>query len=168
MWECIYVNLQTTDPDVQQFHANRPRKDCTKTTEKKIIDAVRADELFGMVECSLHAPCASAFERLFFWNVTHFLKCWYWSWRCFGCHERICIGTRFVEKSKTKLDWELSSENLLLASPLSQWYLEKGLVVTKVLQVIEYTPSRCFEHFSHEISDAWRCGDENPDKEPFG
>jgi len=66
MWECIYVNLQTTDPDVQQFHANRPRKDCTKTTEKKIIDAVRAGELFGMVECSLHAPCASAFERLFF------------------------------------------------------------------------------------------------------
>ena len=56
MWGCNWVNLQTTDLDVQQFYANRPRKNCTKMTENEIIDAVRAGEIFGMVECSLHVP----------------------------------------------------------------------------------------------------------------
>ena len=34
---------------------------------------------------------------------------------------------------------------ILLITPLLKWYLEHGLVVTKVYQVIQFKPIRCFK-----------------------
>ena len=35
-------------------------------------------------------------------------------------------------------------EKILLATPLLQWYLEYGLVVTKIYQVVQYWPEDSF------------------------
>jgi len=53
---------------------------------------------------------------------------------------------------------------ILLATPLLKWYLEHGLVVTKVYQVIEYTPEACFKPFGDAVSNARRAGDVDPSK----
>ncbi len=55
-------------------------------------------------------------------------------------------------------------EKILLATPLLKWYLEHGLEVTHIYQVIEYTPVPCFKPFGEAVSDARRDGDANPDK----
>ena len=55
-------------------------------------------------------------------------------------------------------------EKILLASPLIKWYLEHGLEVTHIYQVVEYTPVPCFQPFGEAVSDARRAGDVDPNK----
>ena len=62
------------------------------------------------------------------------------------------------------LNGSLKGEKILLATPLLKWYLEHGLKVTKVYQVIEFTPKPCFKQFGDAVSDARRAGDADPTK----
>ena len=55
-------------------------------------------------------------------------------------------------------------EKILLATPLLKWYLEHGLEVTHVYQVIEYTPKPCFKPFDDAVSNAHRAGDADHSK----
>jgi len=48
----------------------------------------------------------------------------------------------------------IKAEKVLLVTPLLKWYLEHGLVVMKVHQVIEFTPEPCFKPFGDAVSDA--------------
>ena len=64
---------------------------------------------------------------------------------------RSLVGSYFVEK-------------ILLVSPLIKWYLEHGLEVTHIHQVVEYTPVPCFQPFGEAVSDARRAGDVDPNK----
>ena len=66
-------------------------------------------------------------------------------------HRRSLIGSMFGEK-------------ILLATPLLKWYLEHSLEVTRVYQVLEYTPNPCFKPFGDAVSDARRAGDVDPSK----
>ena len=55
-------------------------------------------------------------------------------------------------------------DKILLATPLLRWYLEHGLEVTRVYQVVEYTPNPCFRRFGDAVSTARREGDVHPHK----
>ena len=55
-------------------------------------------------------------------------------------------------------------DKILLATPLLRWYLEHGLEVTRVYQVVEYTPIPCFRWFGDAVSTARREGDVHPHK----
>lgn len=57
----------------------------------------------------------------------------------------------------------LQGERLLLGTPLLQWYLAHGLVVTRVYQVIEFQPSNCFRSFIDDVTDTRRQADIDPD-----
>ena len=39
-------------------------------------------------------------------------------------------------------------KEICLATPLIQWYLNHGLVITKICKVVEYTPKAAFKDFS--------------------
>jgi hypothetical protein len=53
---------------------------------------------------------------------------------------------------------------MLIATPLLKWYLEHGMVVTKIYQVVEFTLHRCFQEFVKEVSNGRRLCDAHPDK----
>ena len=55
-------------------------------------------------------------------------------------------------------------EKILLASPLIKWYLEHGLEVTHIYQVVEYIHVPCFQPFGESVSDARQAGDVDPNK----
>ena len=55
-------------------------------------------------------------------------------------------------------------EKILLASPFIKWYLEHGLEVTHIYQVVEYTPVPCFQPFGEAVSDARRAGNVDSNK----
>ncbi|GFR98104.1 hypothetical protein ElyMa_002762000, partial [Elysia marginata] len=44
------------------------------------------------------------------------------------------------------------------------WYLEHGLVVDEIYEVVEYTPARCFQGFADTVSENRRQGDLDPTK----
>ena len=50
-------------------------------------------------------------------------------------------------------------DKILLATPLLRWYMDHGLEVTHVYQVIEYDPIPCFRRFGEAVSTARREGD---------
>ena len=50
-------------------------------------------------------------------------------------------------------------DKILLATPLLQFYLEQGFVVTKVYQAIEWIAKPCFAPFGEFVSNARRDGD---------
>jgi hypothetical protein len=53
-------------------------------------------------------------------------------------------------------------EKIMIITPLLKWYLLKGLVVTRIYQVVEYSPATCFQKFGEAVSDARRAGDADP------
>ena len=55
-------------------------------------------------------------------------------------------------------------KNILLITPLLQWYLSHGLRITKIHQVIEYESRRCFEGAGRRVAEARRAGDSDPSK----
>ena len=69
-----------------------------------------------------------------------------------------------MAQSHRSLIGSLKGQKILLATPLLKWYLEHGLEVTKVYQVIEFTPKPCFKPFGDAVSDARRAGDADPRK----
>jgi hypothetical protein len=52
----------------------------------------------------------------------------------------------------------------IFISPLLRWYVEHGLKVTQIHQVVEYTSAVCFQKFGDNISEARRAGDADPEK----
>ena len=50
-------------------------------------------------------------------------------------------------------------KKILLITPLLKWYLVHGLRVTKIYQIVKYTPKRCFESFGNAVSDTRRAGE---------
>ena len=57
----------------------------------------------------------------------------------------------------------MRAHKMCIATPLLKWYLQHGLVVSHIYQVIEYSPMACFRQFMDEVSDARRAGDADPD-----
>jgi hypothetical protein len=51
-------------------------------------------------------------------------------------------------------------EKIMVISPLLKWYVEHGLKVTQIHQVVEYTPATCFQKFGEQVSEARRAGDD--------
>ena len=60
------------------------------------------------------------------------------------------------------------AKKILLASPLLQWLLQKGLRVTKVYTVVQYKSSQCFRQFGEEVMNARRAGDTDSTKKIIG
>ena len=50
---------------------------------------------------------------------------------------------------------------ILLTTPLLKWYLRKGLTITHIYTVIQYSKDNCFKEFGAQVADARREGDDN-------
>ena len=53
-------------------------------------------------------------------------------------------------------------QNGILITPLLLFFLQLGLVDTKIHRFVEYTPKKCFNSFVQAAVDARKKGDENP------
>ena len=69
-----------------------------------------------------------------------------------------------MAQPRRSLIGSIKGEKILLATPLLKWYLEHGLEVTKVHQVIEFTPEPCLKPFGDAVSNARRARDADPKK----
>ena len=52
-----------------------------------------------------------------------------------------------MAQPRRSLIGSMKGEKILLATPLLKWYLEHGLEISKVHQVVEFTPEPCFKPF---------------------
>jgi hypothetical protein len=67
-----------------------------------------------------------------------------------------------------KLIGSYFAQKMLIYTPLLQWYLNHGLIVSRVHQFIEATRGRPFQQFAEDVSNARREGDSSKEKEILG
>lgn len=59
---------------------------------------------------------------------------------------------------------DLQAKEILLATSLVQWYLNHGLRITKIHQVVEYVGKKPFKNFVHEVTEKRKEGTRDPNK----
>ena len=74
-----------------------------------------------------------------------------------------CEKHKLLSQPRRTLISSFRGDKILLATPLLRWYMDHGLKVTNVYQVIEYRPKSCFQDFANKVTAARRQGDLNPD-----
>ena len=162
MWECEWQRQKHHNTHIKQFIQSRfpalkPFQSASPIAEQAVLDAVKNDTLFGLIECDIHVPnrLKDHFSELqpIFKNMSVV---------------RQHVGPfmcEYAEKNKLltqpcrTLVGRFFGEKIILATPLVKWYLEHGLGVDNVTLIIEYTPKQRFKQFGEQVSSAHRQGD---------
>ena len=66
---------------------------------------------------------------------------------------------KLLSQPRSCLIGSLFGKQMLFVTPLLQWYLKKGLIISNITLVMEYEPLACFSDFGARVSDARRGGD---------
>ena len=133
----------------------------TKTSQQ-ILSGVRVGTVFGLIECDVCVPQAL---RAHFAKMQPVFKNIRLTRDDLGPFIRRYAEERGIMATPQRmLVGSFRGDKILLATPLLRWHLDHGLEVTRVYQVIEYTPIPCFRRFGDAESTA-RCeGDVHPHK----
>ena len=151
MWECQWKRER--DPP--------PRQKWTMT-QQQIIAAVVDGTLFGMIECDIRVPSEL---RAHFAEMQPIFKNATVTRDDIGPFMRDCAEENDIMSTPRRmLVGSYHGENILLATPLLQWYIAHALVVDRVYQIVEYERKPCFRQFGESVSAARRDGDADPDK----
>ncbi|KAK7087561.1 hypothetical protein V1264_021595 [Littorina saxatilis] len=164
MWECEWAREKRTNAKLREFLketfvSTKLYGPMTQTAMKR---AIEKGTIFGFVECDIHVPESlkpkfSDFPPIFkntqvsVDDIGDLMRSYAEKEKIMGQPRRMLISSFFGDK-------------ILLATPLLQWYLNHGLVVTTIHKVIEYRPQRCFLEFGETVSSARRSGDKDPSK----
>ena len=161
IWEHSFKLQEKSDVKLKQFIRQRQppfyRKHRWMTKESTILNAVLDDTFFGLLEVDIHVPdhLHSYFEEMppLFCNTEV-------KFEDMGPFMQQFVRDHGLsDKPRRLLLSGMRADKIMLSSPYLKWLMQKGLKVTKLHQVVEYSPKRCFRHFVQEVSDARRAGD---------
>ena len=131
-------------------------------TEEQILTGVRNNSFFGLVECDVEVP---QHLRKHFSEMAPIFKNIKISLDDIGEMMReYAAENKLMSQPRRSLIGSYIGKKVLLATPLLKWYLELGLIVTKIYQVTEYQPKACFHQFGENVSQGRRNGDSDPDQ----
>lgn len=144
--------------------------------ESQILDAIISETLFGFIEVDIEVP--ERWDQVKNKPVTDMSPAQYFEEMCpLFCTTEVpfeSIGSHMQQhaekhglstKPRKLLVGGMKAECLLLASPLLKWYLEHGLMITKIHQIVEFTKSSCFKDFVDNVTDDRRKGDVDKSQE---
>jgi G:T-mismatch repair DNA endonuclease (very short patch repair protein) len=177
-WECHFRNEIRRNDKLKTFYDSRkPQTPQRSVTENKILEGVASGRLFGMVECDIRVPdkWPSYFQHptmttyQYFEEMSPLFCTTDVPFDLIGEHMQDHVQrSELSEKPRRLLVGGMRGREILIVTPLLKWYLEHGMVVTKIYQVVEFTPHRCFQEFVKEVSDGRPLGDAHPDKAIIG
>ncbi len=176
-WECCYNRQEQLAASLEgvahtdylpPFCKRRQDRDITSTD---ILEAVKNEEFFGMVECDIEVPetwpagCEKQMSpREYFSEMSPIFCNTYVKMEDMSPSMREHVREEGLsEKPRQLLVGGMKAEKIFLASPLLRWYLTHGLVVTRIYKALEYVPKACFKPFTDQVSQARRNGDADAD-----
>ena len=149
-WECEFISTMRNDPSLMsEYRKYKPeflQKYPKQCTEADIIAAIRNDEIFGFVMCSVKTPpqLRDRFRDFppLFGNVNV-------EYDIIGQHMQEYCQSKGVKYNKPRrmLVSGLDAENMLFSTDLLAYYMRLGLVVYDVTEITEYCRSRPFRDF---------------------
>ena len=163
MYECHWRDLLRLDPDISAFVLGLETRTMTENvsmTEPQIIQALKEDKFFGVIECDIEVPdnLKSKFSEMqpIYKNVELTKD-------CLSEHMKAIAKESGHLKGKLKmLIASMCGSKILLLTSLAKWYLEQGLQITRVYEICQFKPVKCFEAFGNSVSEARRAGDIDP------
>ena len=164
LWECQWKKMKASNAQLRQFlQKYRRTLDYKQSmTEAEIIAAVKGNTLFGMVECDIEVPLHL---KAYFSEMTPIFKNTNVTVNDIGqVMKEYADANHLMTQPRRTLIGSYKGEKILLATPLLKWYLEHGLEVLKIHQVVQYWPKDCFKQFGENVSQARRNGDKDPDQ----
>ena len=159
MWECEWRRLyKTTNTVKQHIRDHFPYKQLVAA--EQLLEEIKNGKLFGYVQCDIEVPenlrskihnFPPIFKNTFVSksDIGHLMK-------------NYAEEERLLSQPRKKWISSLPLQNGTLITPLLLFYLQWGLVCTKIHRFVEYTPEKCFYCFVQSAVDARRPGDENP------
>ena len=177
MFECEFRGFCKSHPELyRMIDVQRPdfhRKHKGTVTEEQILEGVRSGQLFGFVQCDLGVPerWGKGFENFskltpheYFQEMSPIFCTSEVPFEAFGEHMQRYVEEMGMGKNpRVLLVGGMSAQEILIATPLLRWYLQHGIEVTNIYQVVEYQQKRCFNGLAQSITEARRAGDINPD-----
>ena len=147
-------------PGIESFY--RTSKTTMWLFGHQILAAVLHDQLFGALEVDLHVP---DHIKPTFTEMSPIFKNVEVSRDDIGDHMKAYAEEKgIMSQPRKSLVGNMYWEKIMIITPLLKWYLIKGLVVTRIYQVVEYSPAKCFQTFGEAVSDArWKKESQNWD-----
>ncbi len=128
---------------------------------KKFLTKILENKFFGFVVCDIHTPDK---KKKYFEDMAPIFKNMVITKEDIGDHMTTHVNNHKIRINKgRKLIDSYYGEKILLFTPLLKWYIQHGLIITKIHECIKYTPNNCFKKFADKISDDRREGDRDPD-----
>ena len=171
MTECEFNRLYATTPEISTlstehfptFYRAKPHA----VSESVLIQAISSGLLYGMLEVDIEVPekWSEGQERSlspseYFSEMSPIFCTNDITFEDIGPHMQEHVRkSKLSEKPRRLLVSGAKARKILLATPLLKWYLEHGLRITRIYQVIEFIPKSCFKSFENEVSNARRRGD---------
>ena len=183
MYECEF-DKQINSTPLLKLHVQDSRPPFTKKHPNKInnpdilIKAIQDESLFGMVEVDIEVPTKwdagfinkpNCSPYKYFQEMSPIFATTEVEFRDIGPHMQSHIRKKKLsEKPRKLLVGGMRGRQMLFATPLLKWYLDHGLKITKIYQVIEFKSSACFRDFVDSVSEARRLGDVDETKATIG
>jgi G:T-mismatch repair DNA endonuclease (very short patch repair protein) len=160
VYECEWDRAKKDDAETKAFVERLEKHTMTrdkKMTEEEIIRAVVNDGFFGMIECDIRVP--ESLEEKFSEMCPIFKNVEVGREHMSPRMKEYAEQHGLYKKPQRMLIGSLRAEKILLLTPLVKWYLKHGLKITKIHQVVQFIPAKCFEKFGREVTEARREGD---------
>ena len=159
IWQCEWWRLYKTTITVRKNIGEHFRYRGSLAVEQ-LLEEIKEGKLFGYVQCDIEVPenLRSKFVnfRPIFKNTLSSKSDIGYSMKNYAEEER------FLSRHQKMLISSFTLQNGTLITPLLLFFLQLGLVCTKIHHFVEYTPRKCFNSFAQSAVDARRQGDENP------
>ena len=162
MWEYQWLASVKRDPELSRFIKNRKRPcdGLVIMTEDQILTAVMDEKLFGVFGNRSSRPDNLKSK---FAEMPPIFKYVEVSRDDIGDHMRqYAVDNDIMSQPRKSLVGSIFGEKMMVISPLLKWYVEHGLKVTQIHQVVEYTSAIYFHKFDEQVSEARRAEDANP------
>ena len=159
MWECEWWRLyKTTNTVKQHIREHFPYR--RSLAAEQFLEGIKKGKLFGYVQCDIEVP---ENLRANFANFPPISKNTLVSKSdIWDLMKNYAEEERLLSQPRKMLISSFTLQNGTLITLLLLFYLQLGLVCTKMHRFVEYTPKKCFNRFVQEAVDPRRKGDENP------
>ena len=157
--ECDWYKQKKKCPQTKKFLSDNHKTPTFNKpmTKEQVIQNINDGSLFGMVECDIHVPDEL---REYFSEMTPIFKNAEIAKDDIGETMKAYADThKVLNQPRKSLIGSYFGKKLLLTTPLLHWYLQHGLKITHIYQVIEYEKSTCFFDFGEKVANARRAGD---------
>ena len=172
IWECEFKSqfLDSTEAIRNRYMPNYYSKHIRPPAKTTFLKAIKSDEFFGMAEVDIEVPdtCQGEFhsDLLPYDYFKEFSPLFCTTNVPFDSIGKHLMQHSFDHDAPTKsrhlLVGGINPKQILMSTPLLQWYLKHGLIVTRLYELIKFSHIKCFENFVQQGIDGWQQSDKDP------